>query len=457
MNFRGAIATLFGGQKQRTGTAWREVGTYNSTFYPYQGDVYDNEVARASIHTLAEHTSKANAVVRQDAGLEKLLRIRPNLYMNGKDFLYKCRTLYEVNNTAFVYINRDERGKAVSFYPIPHCPGEAIESGGQLYIRFTFASGTKLTAAWSDLLVLRKHYNKSDIYGDTNQAIKTSLDLLSTTGQGMANAIKSTSNLRGILKSTKAMLSDDDVKKQKDRFVADYLSLENSSGIAMLDSTVDFKPVDVKPEIATYEHVGQLRENIYRYFGVSEDAIQGKLHGDAWEAFYDSAIEPFLVALGLELTYKVYSERQRGFGNEIVFESSRMNYMSMESKLSLVAMVDRGALTPDEWRAVLNLAPIEGGSVPLRRLDTATVGEGNTTGDATAEGELTGSETEQVVADAEDVAGKTLNGAQTQSLITVVSQYAAGSLTIGQAINIIAISIGISKEDAKKLLEGAVD
>ncbi len=377
MNFRGAISALFGGSKERTGTAWREIGTYSSTFYPYQGDVYDNEVARASIHTLAEHTSKANAVVRQDAGLEKLLRIRPNLYMNGKDFLYKCRTLYEVNNTCFVYINRDERGRAVSFYPIPHCPAEAIESGGQLYIRFTFASGTKLTAAWSDLLVLRKYYNKSDIYGDTNQAITTSLDLLSTTGQGMANAIKSTSNLRGILKSTKAMLSDDDVKKQKDRFVADYLSLENSSGIAMLDSTVDFKPVDVKPEIATYEHIGQLRENIYRYFGVSEDAIQGKLHGDAWEAFYDSAIEPFLIAMSAELTYKMFTDRQRGFGNEVVFESSRMQYMSMANKLALVQMVDRGSLTPNEWRQVLNLGPIEGGDVPLRRLDTAVVNDNN--------------------------------------------------------------------------------
>jgi hypothetical protein len=58
-----------------------------------------------------------------------------------------------------------------------------------------------------------------------------------------------------------------------------------------------------------------------------------------------------------------------------------MQYMSMTSKLALVAMVDRGALTPDEWRSVMNLAPIEGGSVPLRRLDTATVGEGNTVPD----------------------------------------------------------------------------
>ena len=45
-------------------------------------------------------------------------------------------------------------------------------------------------------------------------------------------------------------------------------------------------------------------------------------------------------------------------------------------------MVDRGAMTPNEWRSVMNLGPIEGGDKPIRRLDTAPVG-----GDNSGEGE----------------------------------------------------------------------
>lgn len=30
-------------------------------------------------------------------------------------------------------------------------------------------------------------------------------------------------------------------------------------------------------------------------------------------------------------------------------------------------------MTPNEWREVLNLTPIEGGDKPIRRLDTATI------------------------------------------------------------------------------------
>jgi len=47
----------------------------------------------------------------------------------------------------------------------------------------------------------------------------------------------------------------------------------------------------------------------------------------------------------------------------------------MKTKLGLVAMVDRGALTPNEWRRIMNLAPTEGGDKPIRRLDTIPVSE----------------------------------------------------------------------------------
>jgi len=45
----------------------------------------------------------------------------------------------------------------------------------------------------------------------------------------------------------------------------------------------------------------------------------------------------------------------------------------MQTKLNLAQMVDRGALTPNEWREVFNLVPVSGGDVPIRRLDTAVV------------------------------------------------------------------------------------
>lgn len=63
-------------------------------------------------------------------------------------------------------------------------------------------------------------------------------------------------------------------------------------------------------------------------------------------------------------------------------------------------------------------------------------------------------DSETLVEDAEDKAGKTLNGAQTQSLISVIAQYQSGDITIGQAINILSVAIGITKQEAKDIVEG---
>lgn len=53
--------------------------------------------------------------------------------------------------------------------------------------------------------------------------------------------------------------------------------------------------------------------------------------------------------------------------------------------------------------------------------------------------------------------GKMLNGAQTQSLLAIMSQFVGGNITEGQAVNLIKTAIGISKEEAKAILKGEMN
>ncbi len=57
-----------------------------------------------------------------------------------------------------------------------------------------------------------------------------------------------------------------------------------------------------------------------------------------------------------------------------------------------------------------------------------------------------------VQAEVEETTGKALNGAQTASLLSIIAQYKAKTLTADEAVSIISISIGISEERARKLL-----
>ena len=355
---------------------WKELGAYTAQFYPFGNDMYKSDVVRSCIRPLAEHTSKANAVCTNKA-IERILNMSPNIYMNGKDFLYKTRTLLELRNTVFIYIERDDKGAVKGFYPVPYAMFEAIEYAGRLYIKFTFDGelAREIVLPWDDLAVLRKDYNKKDIAGDDNSPIIQTLELINTTNQGIANAVKATANLRGILKSTKAMLKREDIQRMKEEFVNDYMSLNNEGGIASLDATQEFTPIEMKPSVTNAETIKEFREDVYRYFGINDSIITSNYSEEQMEAFYEARIEPFLVALSTELTRKIFTERELGFNNSVVYESNRMNYASNKTKLEMVALVDRGALTPNEWRAMFNLAPVDGGDVPIRRLDTAPTDE----------------------------------------------------------------------------------
>jgi len=365
----------------KTYTTFQELGTYKSYFEVFGNDIYKSDDVRTAIRTLSEHTSKANPR-STDKRIEKLLQLTPNKYMNGKDFLAKVRNILEIKNTAFVYIERDNTGKVIGFYPVPYQSYTAVEYKDGLFIEFTFSgmATNSLVIPWEDLAVLRKDYLTSDIGGESNVPLLGTLDVINTMDKGLENAVKSTANLRGILKSTKAMLAPEDLRKQKDEFVKDYMNIDNAGGIASLDATQEFKEISLKPTTASAEEMDSFRERVYRYFGVSEKIIKSAYTESEYDAFYESRIEPVLVALSLELTRKIFTDREISFGAEIWYESNRLQFASAKTKISMVALVDRGLMTPNEYRALFNMAPYEGGDEFVLRLDTSK------TGDTTDEG-----------------------------------------------------------------------
>lgn len=363
-------------QQTQTYSQFQELGTFKSYFGSFGNDIYASDDVRACIRALSENTSKANprSTVKN---IEYLLGLRPNKFMNGKDFLEKLRNILEVKNTAFAFIDRDDKGNVVAIYPVPYQTFEAVEYKTRLFIQFQFAgtAAQQLVIPWEDLVVLRKDYLNSDIAGENNLPLIGTLDVIGTMDKGLQNAVKSTANLRGILKSTKAMLSPEALKAQKDAFVKDYMNVSNEGGIASLDGTQEFKEINLKPTTATAEEMSDFRDRVYRYFGVNEKIIKANYTESEYDAFYESRIEPFLVALSLELTYKIFTERERAFGNKIWYESNRLQFASAKTKISMVQLVDRGLMTPNEYRELFNMAPYEGGDEFVLRLDTAKTGD----------------------------------------------------------------------------------
>ena len=103
------------------------------------------------------------------------------------------------------------------------------------------------------------------------------------------------------------------------------------------------------------------RDNIYQYFGISKEMVSGKYKEEDYQAFYESVIAPIAKKLSEEFTHKLFTQKERGFGNEIVFETNRFSYMSTASKVKIAAaMIPAGAIKRNEIRELFGYAGLPG-------------------------------------------------------------------------------------------------
>lgn len=380
---RGLLDRLFGRRPAEDQRAVRLefISGSGSAFGTWTGDPYAAEPVRAAVDAIARnaarlrprHVRRVGGDITPDpGGLERLLAVRPNPNMSAFDLLYKTVTTLLVENSAWLLPQWDG-GKLIALWPVSCSRSEFLsDEAGTVYVRFWMRDGESRAFPYAEVLHLRRHFYRSDVACEDNAPLGTSLTVIDVTNQGLAKAVESSAQLRGLLKFS-SILKPEDLRKQRDEFVRDYLAASNSGGVAALDNKAEYIPLESDPKLVNAPQMQELRNNVYRYFGVNEAIVTSKYTEDEWNAFYESVIEPLAVQLSLEFTAKLFTERERGHGNEIVFEANRLQYASVKTKLDLREMVDRGALTPNEWREAFNLGPIPGGDKPLRRLDTDVV------------------------------------------------------------------------------------
>ena len=178
-------------------------------------------------------------------------------------------------------------------------------------------------------------------------------------------------------------LRDEDIKRYTKEFVESYLSIESeTAGAAATDAKYDAQQVEPKNYVPDFKQTEGTVDRILSFFNTNKNIIQSSYNEDEWISYYESEVEPTVMQRSGEYTRKIFSRRERGFGNKIIFESSNLNFASMRTKLRLVQFVDRGILNPNEVREILNKAPIPDGDKYIRRLDTAVVSEGGDNDDS---------------------------------------------------------------------------
>lgn len=348
---------------------WETLTAYKAAFTTWRGEIYEFDQVRSAIDCLARNTAKLKPELTGSAkrNLRTTLKQQPNLYQTWSQFLYRTRTIFEMQNNAIIIPILDEYDQITGIFPVLPSECDVVDFKGTEYLRYKFY-GNKVAAIELDrCAIVTKHQYKDDIFGTKNTALNNTFDLLDMNRQAIKEAIKNASTFR-FMGQMDNFAHDADIAAERKR-IKDA-NLGDKDGFLLLFSNLvkDVKQVDVKPYSIDDKQLTLINSNVEKYFGVSERAIKNELTGDEAAAFYEGAIEPFAIQLSETLSKMLFTLTERNIGNSFFLTANRIQFMTNNDKLNVVsAMADRGLATINELREIWQLPPVEGGDRLIAR------------------------------------------------------------------------------------------
>ena len=374
----GMLEKIFGKREQpqalKNAQTFKLLEGYTPAFTTWRGSVYESELIRAALDAWGRHAAKLKPNVKGSAQkeLRNRLEVRPNAFQEWSKFLYQTAVILGARNNSFLVKTRDEYGNATGIINIIPDSWELVEYLGDPWIRFTLQQGKRRAERLSEVGILTRYQYKSELFGDSNEALKPLLDLITIQRQGIEEGIKNGASYRFSAQSDN-WASDEDLGEEMERFNKFTFGNKKSAGGVLLFPNTYTNVQQLKQD--GYEVKAEqekiIKENVFDYFAVNEDILQNKAFGDAWLAFYEGFVEWFAIQLGEVMSGMIYTDRERtSYGNQVFFTSNRLQYMSNADKLNAVTQLgDRGLATRNELREILNLEPLPkeiGDQIPAR-------------------------------------------------------------------------------------------
>lgn len=375
------------------GTKFVETTYGGSRFGRWDGDLYKDELIRASIDAKARHISKLKVSIQGSAKSDLTSRLldSPNEFQTWSQFLYRTSTILDVANTCFIVPVYDKDMKENGVFTLLPSKTEIIEYKGDLWVRYELANRLKGAIEVSRCGILTKYQFRKEFYGEDNDALDDTMKLTYLESQAIRAAIKESGSYKFIAQVGNFTFADD-LANERRRFTQENLSEEavDKNGILLFPNTYqNLQQINYKPYTIDADRKKQIQDNVYNYFGVNEAILQNKADAEMLDAFYNGAIEPFSIQLSEVLSRMIFSKRERKQGNAIFVNANRLQYMSVSAKVSMAKELgDRGAIYIDEIRELFNYPPLpngEGQHAPLRGEYKFVDDEANNDGEEGAE------------------------------------------------------------------------
>ena len=353
---------------------------FSPLFSQFGTNIYASDVVQMAVACIVSEMKKLNPTHVRYVGndptpvrssVQEVLN-NPNDLMTTSEFLEKSMWLLLLNYNLFIlpvyYTWTDEKTGAErrvyeSLYPIKPTQVDFIEDASErLFVKFYFWDGSQTTIPYSDVIHVRYNYSVNDYMGGNAQGqpdhkpLLETLQLNKTLLEGVATAMKSSYAINGVVKYNTLL---DDGTTEKNLAELERKLRNSESGFLPLDLKADFTYLPRDTKIVDKDTLEFIDTKILRYFRVPLCILQGDYSKEQYEAFYQSTLEPLTIAFSQALSKKLFTRRERAFGNKIELYPKDLIFMTVSQTLEMIEkLAPTGGLFENEKRTALGLRPL---------------------------------------------------------------------------------------------------
>jgi HK97 family phage portal protein len=367
-------------RKPKTKTKYAQMlDGYTPIYSQFGNDIYASDVVQQAINCIVMECKKlipqhvknnGSDVIPVNSDVQAVLNA-PNEIMTTTDFIEKIIWQLYFNYNAFIiptwYTRQETNGSLTKvytgLYPIAPTNVEILQDdSNKLYIKFTFANGFETTLNYSDVIHIRKNYSVNEYMGGNefgqpdNDALLKTLDLNYQLLHNLSKAMVSSCAVNGIVKYNTMM---DDGKTELALKELEEKLKNSESGFLPLDIRAEFTPIEREIQMVDEATLKFIDEKILRHFGVPLCILTGDYTKEQYEAFFQKTIEPIVRTLSQAFTKSMFTTRERAFGNQIMFYTKDLIFLSTDQTLEMVNLLGAsGSLYENEKRVAFGMRPL---------------------------------------------------------------------------------------------------
>ena len=347
----------------------------------FGNNIYASDVVQQALKCIVDEMKKLNPThvryINNDPvpikGNVQDVLSNPNQLMTTSEFIEKICWLLLMNYNVFIiptyYTWVDEKTGAErryydSLYPINPTQVDFIEdAGGRLFVKFWFWNGETTTIAYDDVIHIKYNYSINEYMGGNtlgqpdHQALLDTLELNNQLLQGVAKAMNASYAVNGVVKYNTMM---DDGKTEAALKELERKLQNSESGFLPLDIKADFIPLQHGSQLVDEATLKFIDEKILRNWHISLAILTGDYTKEQYESFFQACLEPLIVSITQAFTKKMFTSREKAFGNRIEFYPEQLIFMTTTQKIEMINLLSpTGALFENEKRTILGLMPIK--------------------------------------------------------------------------------------------------